>query len=151
LNQLTAQGQDLIKQFEGFQPKPYLDPAGIPSVGYGHVILPGESFTQITRDQGVALMLADIAMKHARWVADYVKVPLNDNQFSALVSLVYNVGVTPLTHTLGTLLNAGNYDMAADHFGDWVYAKVDGTEQILPGLVKRRAAEKALFLEPMTA
>lgn len=145
MNTLTAEGIALIKQFEGFEPTPYRDPAGILSIGYGHVIVPGEAYDEITEPQATAIMLRDVELKKT-WIAFYIHRLLNDNQYSALISLVYNLGVTPLTKTLGRLLNEGEMAEAADEFPRWVHA---GTK-ILPGLVKRRAAERALFLKPVT-
>jgi hypothetical protein len=88
-----------------------------------------------------------------------VKKPLTQGQFDALVSLSYNIGIGALSKsTLLHELNAGNYAGAASHFADWKKARVhgdtaklygvaDGTLMTLPGLVSRRAAETALFLE----
>ena len=146
MNTLTAEGVALIKRFEGFQPKPYKDPVGIPTIGYGHVIQPGENFTEITEEQASEMMLADIQAKHARWIAYYIHRLLNDNQYSALVSLVYNLGVTPLVETLGRKLNDGDISGASEEFPRWIHAG----GKILPGLVKRRAAERQLFLKPIT-
>ena len=144
MNQVTDEGLGLIRAFEGFRAEPYLDPAGIRSIGYGHVILPGEHFTTLTEEQATELMLRDIETKKG-WVAYYIRRLLNDNQYSAVVSLVYNLGVTPLTKTLGRKLNDGEFLGASQEFTRWVYAD----NKILPGLVKRRAAEKALFLKPI--
>lgn len=145
MNQLTQEAIELIKRFEGFEPKPYKDPVGIWTIGYGHVIKPGEKFTRITEQQATELMLLDIETKK-RWIAYYIERLLNDNQYSALVSLVFNLGVTPLTKTLGRKLNEGDILGCADEFNRWVYAG----NKVLPGLVRRRAAERALFLKPVT-
>jgi lysozyme len=145
---ITQEGIDLIRNFEGFSPIPYRDPAGILTIGHGHVILPGESFTSITELQATDLMLADIEKKKG-WIAYYIHRLLNDNQYSALISLIFNTGVGPLSGTLGKMLNAGDYQGAADQFPRWVYGRVNGQEEILPGLVKRRSAERALFLKPV--
>lgn len=134
----------LIKQFEGFSPIPYADPVGIQTVGFGHRIQPGETFTQLTPDQGNDLLLKD-AQLHGSYVTNHITVPLNDNQFSALTSLVFNLGTAPLVGTLGTLLNSYLYEQAAKQFDRWIYA---GGHK-LDGLVKRREAEQALFLTPI--
>ena len=149
MNQVTDEGIALIKFYEGFQPKPYLDPVGISSIGYGHVIQPGETFAEITEEQATDLMMADIQLKK-RWIAYYIHRLLNDNQYSALMSLVYNLGVTPLTKTLGRSLNAGDFFGASNEFPRWVYGREDGEERVLPGLVARRAAERQLFLKSVT-
>lgn len=140
---LTSEGIDLIKRFEGFRSEPYKDAADVLTIGYGHVILPDERFTSITEAEAEHLLRNDL-QRFCLYVPHFVKVPLNDNQFSALVSLCFNAGVAPLTHTLGQFLNQGDYAAAADEFGRWVYA---GGEK-LDGLAKRREAEKELFLKP---
>ena len=145
MNQVTDEGLNLIRRFEGFRSEPYRDPVGINSIGHGHVILPGEHFTAITEAQATELMLRDIEAKKG-WIAYYIHRLLNDNQYSAIVSLVYNLGVTPLTKTLGRKLNDGDFPGCAEEFARWVYAG----EKILPGLVKRREAERQLFLKPVT-
>lgn len=146
MNAVTPEGKELIQHYESLRLMPYFDPIGVKSIGYGHVILPGEfkdSDLPLTEARADALLDRDIALK-ATWVAHYICVPLNDNQFSALVSLVFNAGVTPLCQTLGKKLNAGDYAGASQEFSRWVYA---GGKK-LPGLVTRRAAEKALFDQP---
>lgn len=79
-------------------------------------------------------------------VAALVKVPLTENQFSALVSLVYNIGSGNFqTSTLRMKLNRGEYDEAAGEFWKWRRSTLG---QILPGLVRRREAERELFCKP---
>jgi lysozyme len=74
-----------------------------------------------------------------------VRVPLTENQYSAVVSLVYNIGGTNFrTSTLLRKLNKGDYDGAANEFRRWVYAK----HMVLGGLVARRERERELFLTP---
>jgi lysozyme len=151
MNSVIGEGIALIKKFEQLRLTPYADTGGISTVGYGHRIYPGEfkpSDFPLTEAQADTLLDKDIALK-STWVEHYVKVPLNDNQFSALVSLVFNEGVTPLCDTLGNLLNKGDYQGATDQFGRWIYGKVDGVETVLTDLVERRAAERELFLEPI--
>lgn len=144
MTRINQEGIDIIKEFESFSATPYPDPVGIMTIGFGHVILPGEKFAEITPDEGQKLLMRDLVPKET-WVNHYITAPLNDNQFSALVSLVFNVGVTPLTKTLGRKLNARDYLGAAGEFDRWVHA---GGE-VLEGLVRRRAAEKRLFLKPV--
>jgi lysozyme len=140
MNRVTAAAIELIKRFEGFRASPYRDVAGVKTVGYGHALLPGEHFTAISEDEADALLKQDIAIAGQR-VLNHIFAPLTDNQFSALVSLVFNLGVTPLKGTLGARLNEGLYAQAAAQFDRWVYA--DGRK--LDGLARRRAAERALF------
>jgi lysozyme len=141
MNQITPDGIALVKHFEGFVPEPAPDPIGILSVGYGHVVLPGENFDSITEEEGTALLLKDLT-RFGGYVLNHITVTLNDNQFSALCSLCFNEGTAPLVGTLGTKLNAEDYEGAADEFLRWTYA--NGRQ--LPGLVTRRKAERDLFV-----
>lgn len=139
-------GIDLIKQAEGFLSKPYLCPAGIPTIGYGSTRYPdGRAITlqdaPITEPEATQL-LADTLGRYEKGVTGLVTVPLNQGQFDALVSFAYNLGLGNLGNsTLLRLLNAGNYVGAADQFQRW--NRSGG--QVLPGLVARRAAEVKLF------
>lgn len=138
---INAAGLELIKSFEGFRSYPYRDSAGMWSIGYGHTKDVNEWTTPVTEDAAEDYLRDDVADAEAS-VEDWIEVPLNDNQFSALVSLVYNVGTAPLIRTLGILLNESNYTAAADEFLKWDYA--DGV--VSEGLARRRAAERELFL-----
>jgi lysozyme len=143
MNQITQDGIDLVKQFESFMANPYRDPIGVLTVGFGHVVIPGEQFQDLTEEQASDLLLKDLA-RFGTYVTNHITVPLNDNQFSALSSLVFNVGTGPLLGHLGTYLNQYLYEQAAEEFPRWVYAE----GKVLPGLVARRAAEQALFNKP---
>lgn len=142
---INAAGLELIKSFEGFRATTYTCPGGKPTIGWGHAILPGESFQEpISEMQGLSVLARDLAQAEAA-VERLVTVPLTDNQFAALVSFTFNVGQGNLEKsTLLKKLNAGHYDSAAGEFGRWV--KAGG--QVLEGLVRRRAAERDLFLTP---
>ncbi len=149
---LNPAGLDLIKACEGFHAERYLCPAGKPTIGYGHVILAGEVFEHsLSEAEAVDLLRRDLA-EVGRQVAGLVRAPLNDNQFSALVSFTYNVGAGNLSaSTLLRKLNFGDYPGAAEQFGAWVKCtKTDRNgnkyKETLPGLVRRRRAERKLFL-----
>ncbi|WP_434616794.1 lysozyme [Azospirillum sp. B2RO_4] len=135
---------DLVKHFEGLYLNAYLCPAGVPTIGYGHTA--GVKMGQtITAEQADAFLAADLTQA-AGHVDALVKVALNDDQRGALSSFVFNLGAGSLqSSTLLKLLNAGDYAGAADQFGRWVYATVNGKKTKLAGLVARRAAEEALF------
>jgi GH24 family phage-related lysozyme (muramidase) len=147
---INAAGLSLIKNSEGYaQLVPgttnvttYLDAVGVPTIGYGHT---GPDVTPnlvITQAQAQALLQSDLRGAENAVIAA-VTVALNDDQFAALVSFVYNLGAGTLnTSTLLGLLNAGDYNGAAQQFTRFVYA---GGE-VLQGLVTRRNAERALFL-----
>ena len=138
---LTPQGLALIKRFEGLMLEPYKDVGGKLTIGYGHLIRPGEFFTQLSEKEAEALLLKDVAVAEAV-VKRNVKVRINAQQYSALVSLVYNVGQGHFEDsTLLELLNKGDYNSASKQFMRWVH--VDGDR--IKGLVTRRIAEKELF------
>ena len=145
---------DLVKAFEGFYPKAYRCPAGVWTIGYGTTIYPDGRGVKprdtCTREQAETWLVFDLRDAVVD-VLDLVKVPLNQNQFDALVSFVYNVGsdidedATPEglgDSTLLRKLNTGDYGGAADEFLKWV----NGGGKKLPGLVRRRKAERELFL-----
>ena len=133
----------LVKRFEGFSPVPYRCPAGILTIGYGHVITERDSFTYpLTEEQAERILIADL-MRIERIIKPMILVPLFWNQLDALVSFSFNVGpYTFRISTLRKLLNEGDYEGAGEQFLRWVY--VGKTK--LRGLVRRRQAERALFL-----
>lgn len=145
---LSNFGLNLIRRFEGFRPNVYQDAAGHWTIGYGHLIKPGESYypygniKTITHEEAVRLLEQDTATAQNA-VREYVKVPLTQNQFDALTSFVFNVGVGAFRNSiLLRKLNSGDYSGAAKEFEKWKYAK--GIE--LPGLIARRTEEKRIFL-----
>jgi lysozyme len=98
----------------------------------------------ITKEEAADYFNHDIAM-FEKEIANYVKVPLTDNQYSSLVSLIYNIGGKAFkASTLLRKLNQGDYDGAANEFDRWVYSN----GKVLNGLVTRRQNEKELFLTP---
>lgn len=138
----TQSALDLIKSSEKYEPESYLCPAGKITIGYGHVILPDEKFTLLTEPEANALLLKDCAIAE-NCINKFVTIKLNQCQFDALVSLVFNIGVTRFKNsTILKKLNQGDIIGAANEFGRWIY--VAGV--ILNGLVTRREKEKQLFL-----
>ncbi len=140
---LGKYGLELIKSFEGCVLKVYLDAIGLPTIGYGHLIKPGESFTKITQKGAEDLLKSD-AQIFVDGVNKILEVNVTQNQFDALVSIAFNIGLGNLkSSTLLRLINAGDYKGAADQFPRW--NKAGG--KVLNGLTKRRNAERALFLK----
>ena len=140
---LSQSGLNFIKQWEAFRGRPYNDGYGFMTIGYGHKIKPGERFTEISEPQAAQILANDTA-----WAVDAVnrnvRVPLNQSQFDALVSLVFNWGEGNFASSiLLQRLNAGDYAGAANRLGEWPITSGGVTSQ---GLINRRAAEKALFL-----
>jgi lysozyme len=142
---ISEKGLSLIKQWEGLRLKAYRDAAGILTIGYGHTGPDVVEGMTITQEQADALLRKDIE-KAERAVSTLVKVPLTQEQFDSIVSFVFNCGVGAFQRsTLLKKLNAGDYDGAAAEFDKWVYITRGGQKVKLSGLVKRRAAERALF------
>jgi GH24 family phage-related lysozyme (muramidase) len=148
--QINLAGLDLIKRFEGLRLEAYQDVAGIWTVGYGH-IKSVKAGMKITEKEAEDLLKDDLKdAEHA--VQGLIKVPVNDNEFSACCSLVFNIGRTAFgKSTTLKLLNKGDQIAAADAIELWNKSTVGGKKVVIPGLVARRAAEKGLFLTPTLA
>jgi len=133
-------GINLIKEFEGFRNNAYQDSVGVWTIGYGHT-LTARSGMRISRAEGERLLRQDL-VRFERAVRDRVIVPITQNQFDALVSFAFNVGVGAFSKsTLLRLLNRGDYTGAKNEFKRWVHA---GGRR-LQGLVRRRDREATLF------
>lgn len=146
---INRDGLDLTKQAEGLRLATYLCPAHKLTIGYGHTGPDVKQGMTITEPQADALLATDLA-DAGEAVEKAVKTPLNDNQYAALCDFVFNLGAGAfLGSTLLRKLNAGDYAGAADEFPRWDKAHVDGEVKTLPGLTRRRAAERALFLAPV--
>lgn len=140
---ISQKGIDLIKNFEGCRLTAYRCPANILTIGYGHTGSDVVIGQKITQEQAEKLLKSDLLV-HCNNVSRLVKVPLTQNQFDALVSFEFNVGYSNFaSSTMLKLLNQKKYREAAAQFDRWVYAN----RKVLAGLVKRRAAEKNLFLQ----
>ena len=145
---INDEGLAIIKDFEGFSPNVYRDPVGVPTIGYGSTWdSSGERVTMdhpdITEAEGEELLYGEIHNAE-KAVGKLITAELTENMYAALVSLTYNIGSGNLQRsTLRKELNYGNYDDAADEFPKW--RKAGG--RVLPGLVRRRAAERELFLD----
>ena len=140
---ISQKGIDLIKNFEGCRLTAYRCPANILTIGYGHTGSDVVMGQKITQEQAEKLLKSDLLV-HCNNVSRLVKVPLTQNQFDALVSFEFNVGYGNFaSSTMLKLLNQKKYREAAAQFDRWVYAN----RKVLAGLVKRRAAEKNLFLQ----
>ncbi|MCQ4169737.1 MAG: lysozyme [Hafnia sp.] len=144
--QISENGINLIKQFEGCKLTAYQDIANVWTIGYGWTqqvdgkpVTAGMTITQ----QKANDLLKQGVVQYEDGVNSLVKVQLNQNQFDALVDFAYNLGVNALKgSTLLKKLNAGDYAGAANEFTKW--NKAGGKE--LAGLTRRREAEKSLFL-----
>ena len=139
---ISQKGVDLIKSFEGLELKAYKDSVGVLTIGWGST---GSHVTvgmTITKEQAEKLLKKDLE-RFEKGVSDLVKVPLNQNQFDALVSFSFNLGLGSLkSSTLLKKLNSSDYSGAANEILRWNRAG----NKVLAGLTRRRLAEKELFL-----
>lgn len=166
ITKVGKKGLDLIKSFEGLSLKPYLCPAGVPTIGYGSTFYEdGTKVTlkdkKITAARAVKILLHEVTTSE-RYVDVFCQDKINQNQFDALVSFIYNIGPNAFkSSTLLVKLNKNiNDPTIKDEFLKW--CKADGThngkdddndglideageKQILEGLLKRRTAEAALY------
>jgi GH24 family phage-related lysozyme (muramidase) len=169
LRDVPQEGIELIKRFEGIPDgdpstvrlDPYLDPAGLWTIGWGHAITHQGTVLSGPQNKGIAralypggitleqaeMLLRGELVNFARDVLRLAKVSLDDGQFAALVSFAFNCGSGNLgTSTLLHKLNSGDYEGAADQFLVWNKVRKNGALVEVPRLTWRRRAERALFL-----
>lgn len=140
---INAAGLTHIKSWEGVRLTAYLDVANVLTIGYGSTgshVKPG---MKITQAEAEALLRKDLD-RFERRVETLVKVPLNDNQFAALVSFDFNTGALHKS-TLLKKLNAGDYKAVPAELMKWTKAKVNGKLTTVKGLVNRRTSEVGLW------
>lgn len=143
IRRINKAGVALIKEFEGFHAGPYLCPAKIWTIGYGHTRTVRAGMV-VTMEQAEALLDDDLQLCE-RAIQRLVTVPLNDNQFAALGSFVFNVGISNFEmSTLLKLLNRGWYEQVSAQLMRWNRA----SGEVLGGLTRRRAAEGVLWNTP---
>lgn len=138
----SKNGIDLIKKYEGLRLKAYRCPSGVLTIGYGHTKGVKQGMV-ITKSKAEQYLLDDL-INFEKAVSNYVKVAINQNQFDALVSFSFNVGINAFKNsTLLRRLNKGNFTEASQEFLRW--NKSNG--KVLEGLSKRRKEERALFIK----
>lgn len=142
---MQIQNDQLIKDWEELRLKAYLPtPNDRWTIGWGHTHTTKKGMV-ITKAEAQELFEQDTAWVE-KTLADLVKVKLNQNQYDALASLVFNIGRSKFsTSTLLRKLNAGDYEGAANEFPKWRKQK----GKVLRGLVRRRAQEMEYFLSPV--
>lgn len=139
-------GVQLVKLFEGVSLTRYICAAGYPTIGFGHVC--SKTQEPITDADAEALLRGDLERTEQAVLKTLQDVPLADNQYAAVVSLTFNIGTAAFRgSTLCHMLKKQDYDGAADQFPKWKF----GGGRPLAGLVRRRAAERALFLNVQEA
>jgi lysozyme len=153
--QMSQHGLQLLEQWEGFKLQVYKDSAGLPTIGVGHLITKSEQASGTINIAGVPVnyaggltqqqvtdLLAQDVVPAQNAVNNGVKVALNQNQFDALVSFTFNVGVGAFTgSTLLKVLNQGQYDQVPTQLLRWT--KAGG--KVVQGLVNRRNNEIKLW------
>lgn len=138
---MNAAGLDLLKNYEGFSPTAYRDIAGIWTIGFGFTegVKPGDAMTM---DDALVRLDAELAPREAQ-ITEMCTQPATDNQHAAMTCLAYNVGINNFRgSTVLRMHNAGNTEAAADAFLLW--DKAGG--KVVPGLIRRRHSERALYL-----
>lgn len=174
----SQKGLEFITRWEGLVLNPYLDVASLWTIGVGHLIKPTDSFSTITndrvksllaskdknhpvaklsivRDEALSILAKDVASTEDA-LRRAIKVPLNQNQFDALISFGFNCG-PGVFRTSGACksLNEGNYTVVPEKLLDWSKARIGGSLQINKGLYNRRVSEGELFsrdfVEPISA
>ncbi len=145
---ISENGLKELHAVEGTKLTVYNDSGGIATVGTGHKIIPSDNLLEGDK---ITHELADLFLKNDLHKAEsdvnsMVNVPLNQNQFDALVSFVFNIGRTPFQHsTLLKKLNEYDYIGALKEFTRWKYITVNGIKKESPGLITRRLLEQNLF------
>ncbi len=147
---ITPEGLDLIRQHEGLRLKAYRDPVGVWTIGYGHTGAAGKpdvsAGLRITKEDAEKFLRRDVE-GCVREIASVIRRPLNAQQFSALVSFCYNIGSSNFRKSsVLAAVNAGDLDAVPRRLALWT--KAGG--RVLPGLVRRRADEAALFVGNMS-
>lgn len=149
---INQAGLSLIKEFEGFRAEAYVDPVGILTIGYGTTSAAGVGITvkmgmRISEAQAEGYLAAALD-KFAAHVRPLIKVPVNENEWAAFMSLAYNIGPGAFGKSSALRkFNALDKTGAADAILLWNKAG----EKVLRGLTRRREAERMLFLKPAFA
>lgn len=140
----SEDGLNLIKHYEGFSSTPYICPTGHLTIGYGHK-LNGRQTQSLTKEEATNLLAQDV-QKFEAGILSVLNVRVKQNQFDALVSFTYNLGIGALRKsTLLKKINLGLHEEVPAQFKRWVYGRINGKMQVLQGLVRRREAEANLY------
>lgn len=145
--QCGVAGFNIIKSFEGFSPVAYEDQGGRWTIGFGTAhewVKEGLTCTEAMANAWLTQDVQNVAAALSRMI----KVPVNENQFDSLVSLTYNIGIGNFSSSSAlATLNDGDYDAVPAHMQMW--DEVNGIADA--GLIRRRAAEVALYQMPVVA
>lgn len=146
-----------VKGSEGFRSKPYLDSVGKPTIGYGStfyenrvpVTLNDAAITMARADQ----LLRNVSQEFHDEIDSVIDTQLNDNQWNAVMSFVYNIGVPQFLRStmLKKINNDPNDPTIEREFGRWIYGTVNGVKKVIPGLVTRRVRESEMYFKKKVA
>lgn len=148
---INRQGLELLKKFEGCNLTAYRDSKNILTIGIGHTGIDVHEGMTITDNQVIQLLQKDL--EHTYKIQAYIQRPINDNQYSALVCLAFNIGTTAFRDS--TLLHALNSGFdPSNEFLKWNKITLMGSERTLKkieslGLTRRRQAERELYNTPV--
>lgn len=140
----SVNGKSKIKAYEGLRLEAYRCSANVWTIGWGHTegVKDGD---RITIGQAELFLTGDL-VQYEKALNNLVKVPLNQNQFDALISLIFNIGITAFKNsTLLRKLNTNDYVGASEQFLVWNKITLNGIKKTSQGLSNRRQAEKELF------
>lgn len=144
--ELSAVGLKLIKSYEGFRQVPKLLPSGHYIVGYGHILSQDAEGVKLSPTEAEAVLREDLAPIEAL-VNDHIFAPMTQGQFDGLCSLAFNIGAGAfLKSDVVYALNNGRVIDAANGFDVWRKSEINGETYVIDSLVRRRTAEKILFL-----
>lgn len=142
MKKISKEAIELLKESEGFRATPYLDTAGKRTIGYGHLIKPGEKYTFLTKIQAHDIFLTDL-LAHETPIANAVGKITTQGQFDALVSLTFNAGVDAVkTSSCVRFLKQGKPNSAVGSFLSW---NISGGRRDR-GIILRRAREAQWFM-----
>jgi len=148
----SKKGIDLIKEFEGFEPRIYTDAVGVSTIGYGTALFTPDAVSRyegrnITEGEATALLELHLANNVEPVIRNYVTVEINQNQFDALSSFIYNIGAGNFRNsTLLSKINSGaGEDEIRYQFSRWNKGRVNGELVELAGLTRRRKSESDLY------
>ena len=145
---MSGKGLAMLRESEGSRLKPYLDQAGIWTIGVGHVIRDGEEHLHqgITPEQEVQLLLRDVEWAEETVAGLHLPRPLKQHQFDALCSFCFNIGAGAFRgSTMVRKLRSGDYDSVPAELMRWVYYTAGGQKRVSDGLVARRRREGHLW------
>lgn len=146
---ISKQGIDFIKKHESLRLEPYYDVAGLLTIGYGHLIKPSEYFDKISEQEAELILKNDLAVSEQavnQYAVQYAK--LDQNQYDALVSLVFNIGTGNFKSStvLERIVSGRTKEEIVEAWKWWNKATINGQKQVVQGLLNRREEETQFYL-----